>query len=325
MLLAIIDFLQYATVIALFLFAIVSMVKQDFKDERRGEKPIASLESENSESVTDVVYYESMAPNERFKKIVDELDKIDKLSAPCEQRLNGARERLRRVRNLQRDVTRAYRTERARFDGAIAWLEKPLATRGKYRPVPGGENDIPRDSLDDAKKRVRSMTTAVPENVAEDANSADEVGAVLRDVVGGSDGKNAETVSENPKSPETIVPRIPEVKLESVLAAGNAVLRRFWPLGKFWSRELLNNLSESAKLWFVVFMLVRRSVLNSANAEKAMSAVSEPLRRLIDVQTRVDGKCDRTTITLVVFPKGAEERRNVVARFVAKAKSVFDY
>jgi len=119
MLLAVIDFLQYALVIAVLLFIIVSVVKQDFKDERR-EKQVLSLESENSKSVTDVVYYESMAPNERFKKIIGELDEIDKLAAPCEQKLNGVRECLTRVLDLQRDVDRTYQTERARFDEAIA-------------------------------------------------------------------------------------------------------------------------------------------------------------------------------------------------------------
>jgi len=194
--------------------------------------------------------------------------------------------------------------------------------------VPRDENEFPSRGLEDVQKRVRSITTArASENVAEDANSVNGIEplAAPRDVDDvESDAGNAETVSESPKSPETIELKIiPDVKLESVLEAGDAVFRRFWPLGKFWSRELLDNLSESAKLWFVVFMLVRRSVLTWANAEKAMSAASKPLRRLIDVRARVDGKHDRTTITLVVFPTGAEETRNFFSRFVAKAKSVF--
>lgn len=311
----IVDFLQNVSIIAVFFFIIALMVRQDLKDEN-DEEQVTDPNLKMAKSITEVTHFENMSTNAKFKQIINELHKIDSQLLPCEQKLNAFFKCLTQVQKLQWKFEKMYKNERAQYNNAIAWLEKPLVMRGKYKPVPYDGDRFESNDIKGIKEAIRFITTDVSKNVTEDMNKTK---AEIDNV---SDGKNT---PEIPKSTKTDIFEIPKIKLENILETRNIVFQQFWPFGKFWIRELLNNLFESSKIWYMVCMIIHRSIFNSKNPDKTVNSISEIFQKLIIIQTKINQKNDVTTITMNIFPKKTKETENVFSQLIVKIKSVFEY
>lgn len=315
MLLLIVDFLQNFSIIAVFLFIIALMVKQDLKDEN-GEEQIAELNLKVTKSITEITHFENMSTNVKFKQIINELHKIENQLLPCEQKMNAFYKCLTQVQKLQWKFEKMYKNEQIQYSNAIAWLEKPLIMRGKYKEVPYDGDGFESNDIKGIKVAIRSITTDLLKIVTDDINKTK---AKINDEF---DVKN---VSENPKSIKTDVFEIPKIKLENMVKARNMAFQQFWPLGKFWTRELFNNLLESSKIWYVVCMIIHRSIFNSKTPDKTVNNIAEIFQKLIIIQTKINQKDDVTTITLNIFPKKTKETENIFSQLIAKIKSIFEY
>lgn len=315
MLLLIVDFLQNFSIIAVFLFIIALMVKQDLKDEN-GEEQIAELNLKMTKSITEITHFENMSTNAKFKRIINELHKIENQLLPCEQKINAFYKCLTQVQKLQWKFEKMYKHEQIQYSNAIAWLEKPLIMRGKYKEVPYDGDGFESNDIKSIKVAIRSITTDLFKNVTDDMNKTK---AKINDEF---DVKN---VSENPKSTKTDVFEIPKIKLENMVKARNMAFQQFWPLGKFWTHELFNNLLESSKIWYVVCMIIHRSIFNSKAPGKTVNNIAEIFQKLIIIQTKINQKDDVTTITMNIFPKKTKETENIFSQLIAKIKSIFEY
>lgn len=315
MLSLIVDFLQNFSIVAVFFFIIALMVRQDLKDEN-GEEQVAELKSEVANSITEVTHFENMSTNAKFKQIINELYKIDSQLLPCEQNMYAFYKCLTQVQKLQWKFEKMYKNEQMQYSNAIAWLDKPLVMRGKYKEVPYDGNGFESNNIKGIKEAIRSITTDLSKNVTDDMNKT------KTKIDNESDVKN---VPEIPKSTKTDIFEIPKIKLENMLKARNMAFQQFWPLGKFWTRELFNNLLESSKIWYVVCMIIHRSIFNSKNPDKTVNNISEIFQKLIIIQTKINQKDNVTTITMNIFPKKTKETENVFSQLIAKIKSVFKY
>lgn len=312
-------FLQNAIAIALFLFIIALMVRQDLKDEENKTSINRKAESEQIKPVTEIVYFESMSPKEKFKKITNELHKIDKL-LPNEQQLNNFHDCLIQVQNLQRKLNNVYQIEHLEFSNAIKWLEKPLVSRGKYKPLFHEENQFERHNIKDVVENIQLKTTWVPKSHMKSVINFEDIISVT-DV--DANGKKAD-VTETPKSSKTDMFKLPDVKLENVFEVRNMMVDKFWPQGKSWSRKLLNDFVESIKVWYVMCMVIRFSVFSSTNIENTLTNVSKLLKKLVIVQIAVSEKNNTTTITLIIFPLlVTHEDQSLFFQLIDMLKSVF--
>jgi len=306
MLSVITDFSQNVLIVTVFVFVIILMVRRDMKDENKPR--VVEIDSEETKSVREVVYFESMYVDEKFKQIAVELEKIDKL-IPCENKLNDLHTALIDVQKLQRTFDKTYEIEQVELDNAASWLQKPVFTRGKYKPTPYDADEIGSISIRDVDKTVRKMTTDEPSDSDSDVN----------DVDGKPDTKSVDISSK-------VLFEIPNVRLENVLDVAN-FMNRLWLLADVWSRILFHNLLESVKIWFVVFMTVRRSMFTVKIFEHALNSVTIFLKTFITIQTRVIKRDDLSIITFVLFPETRESRTtrlyNFFLQIIAKIKSIF--
>lgn len=311
MLLLIVDFLQNFSIIAIFLFIIALMIRQDLKDEN-GEEQVAELNLEVAKSITEVTHFENMSTNAKFKQIINELHKIDSQLLPCEKKMNSFYKCLTQVQKLEWKFEKMYKNEQIQYSNVIEWLEKPLVMRGKYKEIPYDGDGFESNDIKGIKNAIRSITTHLFKNVTDDMNKINNE----------SDVKN---VPEIPKSTKTDIFEIPTIKLENMVKARNMAFQQFWPLVKFWTRELFNSLLESSKIWYVVCMIIHRSILNSKNPDKTVNNISEIFQKLIIIQAEINQNDDVTTVTINIFPKQTKETENVFSQLIAKIKSVFEY
>jgi len=327
MFLEIINFLQNALVVTSFILIITLMVRQDLKDEQR-ELQETAIETEEPKPITEVVYYEYMSPNEKFKKIVFELNKIEKL-LPLEQKLIDFQECLTQVQQFKSKIDHMYKFENEQLINAIKWLEKPLGKRGMYEPLPYDKDKFESHNINDVEKAIRLTTMQTTNKSLEDVNPLTvhnkSIVTNMEDHV--SDVNNLESVSEIPKSYKIEILNIPDINLENILETRKIIFNKLWPLGKFWYHKLFNDLMESTKIWYVVCMIIHRSIFNPKNVENIINTLSKFLNKLIIVQTEVNKEDDITTITLNILPKRTEKRKsgfyNFFYKLIAKVKSVF--
>lgn len=199
-----VNFLQTFLIIGLLAFIINLMMRQDLKDKTN--ETDKKIESEDTKPFTEFVYFESMPPDEKLNKIIEELNKIEKLIVP-EQDLNDLHKCLTNVRQLKCKVFNAYDNGRIQFNNAISWLEKPLATRGKYKALPYNEDATISLDINNAKEAVRLITATESSNsVLNDTDFVDNYSSNDNE----SNQKSEKNVSENTSKIEF---KIPEIKL----------------------------------------------------------------------------------------------------------------
>lgn len=306
----IINFLQICLIIGALAFIITLMVKQDLKDENDTiNKKIAEIKS-----VTEVDYFESMQPNKKLNKITEELNKIEKMIT-LEPDLNDFYACLKEVRLLKCKVDKVYDNGRIQFNNAISWLEKPRTIRGKYKPVPYDEDKTVSLDINNVKDAVRLIIVTKPNSVMKSIDSVDDF--ISDDYE--FDQKCEKSVFKNTSKTKF---NIPEIKLQNVLEVKHTI-NKYWPQVEFWFFELFYDVLQSIKIWYAIFIIVRRSIFNWNNLENVINSVSNRLEELIIIQTNFNKKDDVTTIILNIFPKKIEKSKSRLERVWAFFKKLW--
>lgn len=292
-----IDILKSALILALIYFIIGVVIKQDLK------KTEQLKDIEEVEKNTEVVYFPNMSQREKYKMLNIGLKKIEKC-LPCEQKLNDFFKCLIEVRKLKQNIDRMYENEQIQLDNAISWLEKPMNTRGKYKPVSYDENDIDNLSTKGIEETLRLITSQ-----AYDCTSGyNNVGDVI----------------QIPKSESFGNFNIPLIKLDTALKVEQFV-RRNLPVAKAWTRKLFHYLFESLKIWYVLVRLILKTIFKISNLKEVLSIVSKYTKNFLHIQTTVDRTNDATTVDVELLPEENAEipTGGFFSRLIAKLKSYF--
>lgn len=299
-----VNFLQICLIIGALAFIINLMIRRDLKDKTNESNEETG--SEDTEPTTEVVYFESMSPEKKLKKIIEEFNKIEKLITPG-QELNDFHKCLTEVRQLKCKVFKVYDNGCIQFNNAIWWLEKPLVSRGKYKAVPYNEDGTISLDINNVEEAVRLITaTESSNNILKDAGSVDDYSTDDNE----SSLKSEKSVSENASKFKF---GIPEIKLQQLLEARHTI-NSFRPLVEFWFFEFFYYVLQSIKIWYVVLIIVHRSMFNLNNLENVIDSVSNWLKELIIIHTNVNKKDDVTTVTLNIFPKKTEKTNSRLER-----------
>lgn len=315
MLTAIIDFTQNMSVAALLISIVVVMVRRDIKDKNKPR--IVETESDETKSVTEVVYFEGMSFDDKYKQIAVELGKIDKL-IPNDKALDNLRTALTTVQHFQRTIDKSFGIEHAELRNAVSWLEKPLVTRGRYKPTDyDGRETVGNVNAEDVEKTIRKLTS----DEALDGNSD-----MNDDVKDEPDAKVSQKI-QRPARPKILF-KMPDISLETLSEITNFA-DRLRLLADVWSRKFFGQLLECVKIWFAVCMTVRHSTCVATISERALDAIGTFSRTLIAVHTEVNGEDDLSVFTFVVFPEPreltADRIRHFSSRITAKVESLFQY
>lgn len=310
------NFFQICPLIGVFVLIIVLLIRLDLKDKNEPQNT-ADMESEETKSVTDILYYERMSPDEKYQQLIVELDKIKKL-LPCDRRLNEFQKRFEDVKQLQCIINNTYQYEQDEFYNMISWLEMPMVTRGNYQPLPHDKYSIDDINIEDVERAIRK-TYEKPISYFEDPDCVDE----------DTDTKNEEIVQIQKPTKANIL-KMPDMKLQNVIQMTHFV-NEFRPLVYKWSGKLYDDLMESIKIWFVVSMTIRHSVFNLKNFQNAEIGVSAFVQKWIIVQSEVDNNVDITIITLQLAPevtgKAINKMYNVYITYIypliIQIKSIF--
>lgn len=310
---AIVNYLsQNLLIVAVFLLIIALLVRKDEMDKDNTKNH--EIEPEETETIKETLYFESMSVDEKLKRILVELRKIYKL-LPHENKLNNLHAASSELQTLQRKIDKTYQIEEVELVNAVSWLEKSLNTRGRYHPIAYDEDEAGNINVKDVKKTVQLLMT----------NEASDDDVINYDYDKKSNKKTKEILSKTSKK-NTIRFKVPDVKLENILEIANYITQ-LWLLANVWSRILLDELLESLKIWFVVFMTTFRSIFSVTIFESALNTASTYLGAFIRIRTKVDKKNDLSTVTLVVFPVSRERSINgfydFFLRTIAKVKSLF--
>lgn len=324
-----IDFLKNGVILIPLSFIIFIVVKRNLKI---ASENVVKTESEET-CIPEVIYFESMSTDDKLKKLVSELRKIEKYLTP-EKTLNVSHKFLTEIQQVKLKICKAYQFELVRLGNAISWLEKSVETRGKYKPVTREEDKIVSYDIDDVKRVInviikRLVTKKGPGDVSTDAaeNSAD-----VDDVVAEVENRYETSVSDNVTSQgpsgaiggETI--KIPDVNLEKILEVRH-MFDRWLPVAKTWAMKLFDDMLATIKMVYVTLMVVRCSIFNHDNWTNTINPAGSKLsEKLIFIQTSVDDDGGVTSIDLSLFPTvlGSPQERQgptgYFARFTAAVK-----
>ncbi|CAI6365655.1 unnamed protein product [Macrosiphum euphorbiae] len=277
--------------------------------------------------IPEVKYFESMSTEDKLRKLDSELRKIEKCLTP-EKTLNVSSKCLTGIQLLERKICKAYQFEQVELGNAIAWVEKPTKTRGKYRPVAREEDKIDGTEIDDLKRVIirliakkASDGVSVIDEISEDIDDVAEVENKIHE----TDGDTSQNPSSEAIEGETI--KIPEVNLEKILEVRH-MFDRLLPLAKTWSLKLLDDMLATIKMVYVTSMLIRRSVFNQDSWTNTINpAASKLTKTLISIQTSVNDDDGVTSIDLSLLPtllgsstSQVQPPTGYFARFTAAAK-----
>jgi len=246
-----------------------------------------------------------MSTDDKLKKLVNELRKIEKCLTP-EKTLNVSHKCLTEIRRVMLKICKTYQFEQVELGNAISWLEKSKETRGKYKPVAREEDKIEGHDIDDVKRVIKRLVTKkglvgdVSTDAAENSADVDDVAEVEnRYETGVSDNVTSRNPSEAIGG-ETI--KIPNVNLEKILEVGH-MFDRLLPVVKTWSLKLLDDMLATIKMVYVTLMVVGRSIFNQDSWTNTINPAGSKLsKKLIFIQTSVDDHGGVTSIDLSLFP-----------------------
>ncbi|VVC36901.1 Hypothetical protein CINCED_3A023922 [Cinara cedri] len=293
------DLFEIVLCIGLFCLVIWLMARRDKRDKEQTIEVIL----EDPAPITDVIYYESMTLEDKYKKINSQLDTIGKL-IPVDQELIDLQTNLADVVRLKQKVDDVYRFEMAQFENAIAWLETPSVTRGRYKPLNRGDDDNDgSDESFDMKHLMRAIRLAAKRAIDDhvpggDKNFTDSTVSGYDDDNESSDG---EPVLERVDRKAVDMFKMPDVGLNNLLEIRRA-FERILPIIKHWTQKALDDVSETIKIWYVAFMIARRSTFNREKLTVARDVASEMVSRVVAFQAEINIKEDLTTMALELFP-----------------------
>lgn len=302
MIFIIIDYLKIILIILPFVYILFLLVQRDLNEVPPVEKEV---ESDEAKTVTEVVYYENLSLIEKYKKLIGELDKIKNL-LPCNEKLNDFRGCITEIMELKHKADRMYHVELVKFDNAVSWLEKPLVTRGKYKPAVVAFDGVDFDgiTMETVDKAVQLIikNEMCNKNILENANYLT------------TDKGNNNVVNTSEKITENAIPaakidllKIPDINLEQLLEI-RCVVDRLWTLAKIWSSKLVFEIMESIKVWFVVLMILQCSIFTVKNMSRAHVLLSALLSKFIIIQIEANIRGDTTIVILTLFPSPDTER-----------------
>lgn len=282
------------------------MIKRDLKDGSQ-----TKLEPEEPKSITQVVYFKNMSPDEKYNRISHELNKIKKLLPPKD--LNDIQKHLTEVQKLKEKAYKMYEDERIKFVNAIAWLEKPRDQRPRSLAISEKDEteNVNIEDVEAARKLIRALDNGVLENV----NTVSKDETVDKKV-------DDEKVSEFPKSKlfETL-----NTKIRNLLET-RYTFDQLWSLVEFWSWKVYDSLWESVKIWCVIFMASLFSIKilkNSKRIADAVNRVSNLLKKIFTVNIKIKGRA--TKITIEVFQERTQGGiKDFFLYLATKVKSYFE-
>jgi len=246
-----------------------------------------------------------MSIEDKLKKLVNELRKIERCVTTPEKTLNVSHECLTKIQVLKIKVCKTYQVEQIELDNAISWLEKSTATRGKYEPIARDEEKIESHDINTVKRVIKRLIKKKESKDVSRENSADiveniaEVDTKIYETDEVSDDITSQTSAE---ATETETIKIPDVNLEKILEF-RQTFDRFLPTVKTWSLKLFDDLLETVKMVYVTFMVIRRSIFNQDSWKNTINpALSKLSKKLIFIQTRINDSDGVTSIDLSLFP-----------------------
>lgn len=297
----IIDYFKIILITLPLFYTFFLLIRRDLQE---GPPVEPEVDSSEAKPETEVVYYESLSLVEKYKKLIDEFNKIKQL-LPCNEKLNNFRECLTEISKLKHKVDRMYHAELVQFNNALTWLEKPLVTRGKYKPTKVYDEDIDGFTMETIDKAIQLIdknekcnNKGFPEkstvNITTDDNSFSRT-------------LDTEKITEIPIPAKINLLKIPDINLKKILEV-KVVFERLWTLAKIWSYKLAFNVSESIKIWFVVLMILRDSIFTLETMSKALVLLGALLNKCIIIQVEANKRDDTTNITLIIFPSPETEK-----------------
>jgi len=296
-----IDFLKNGVILTPLFFIIYIAMKRKLK--------IASKNMTNAKleetCIPEVIDFENMSIEDKLKKLVNELRKIDTYITIPEKTLNVLNKCMKDIQQLRLKICKTYHVEQVELGNAISWLEKSIVTRGKYKPVAREEDKIESRDINDLKRVIkRLMKKKGSDCVTRDA--AENLADIIVDSIAEDDDTDVSdnVTSQNPAAEaiktETI--KIPNVNLEKILEVRHTV-DRFLPIVKTCSLKVFDDMLETMKMVYVTFMVIRRSVFSQDSWKNTINpALSKLSKKLIFIQTRVDDNDGLTSIDLSLFP-----------------------
>lgn len=293
------DLFEIVLCTGLLCWVIWLMARRDKRDEGQTTVVIP----EDPEPITDVIFYESMTSEDKYKKITAQLDTIGKL-LPANRELIDLQTSLVDVVRLKQKVDDVYRFEMAQFKNAIAWLETPTVTRGRYKPLNRGDNDnAGSDESFDMKHLMRAIRSAAKRAIGDHVRGGhkdftDTTVSAYGDDDESSDG---EPVVEQVALKAADMFKVPDVGLNNLLEIRRA-FERILPIAKHWTQKALDDMSETVKIWYVAFMIARRSAFNREKLTVAREFASEMVSRVVAFRAEINIKEDLTTVALELFP-----------------------
>lgn len=263
----------------IFLLIIWFMIKKDKQDEEKMKRKLL----EEPAPIIDVIYYESMTPKDKYKKLIVQLNEVGKL-IPLEQKLINLQQHLVEIVKLKQKIDEIYRIEIAQFNNAITWLETPLVSRGKYIPLINDDNES--ESVEDFKNLVRVLRLTMYQEFDDNClHIHDE----------SSNVKFVEQVSEKSMF------KLFNMNINN-LSDAMIIFNRIRPVAILWIQRGFDDMTECINIWYVVFLVARRSVFNKEKLIVAINVMSETMSKYIKVQIEIDNKNDLTTMILEIFP-----------------------
>jgi len=320
-----IDFLKNCAVLIPLCFIIFIVVKRNLKI---ASENVIKTESEET-CVPEVIYFESMSTEDKLKKLVNELRKIEKCLKP-EKTLNVSHECLTEIQLVRLKICKAYQFEQVELGNAISWLEKSTETRGKYKPVVREEEKIESHDVDDVKRVIKRL---MAKKASDDAVSAVDAAENPADIDGGAEVENetddSVVASQSPSGAierETI--KMPDVNLEKIFEV-RRMFDRLLPVAKTWSLKLFDDMMATVKMVYVTLMVIRRSIFNQDSWTNTINpAASRLSKKLISIQTSVNYDDGVTSVDLSLLPtvlgssppQVPHGPKGYFARFIAAAK-----
>ncbi|XP_022182686.1 uncharacterized protein LOC111042402 [Myzus persicae] len=300
-----IDFLKNGVILTPLFFIIYIVVKRRLKI---ASEIVINPKLEDT-CIPEVIYFESMSIEDKLKKLVNELRKIERCITTPEKMLNVSYKCLNEIQLLKIRICKTYQIEQVELNNAISWLEKSTTSRGKYKPVARDDEKIESHDINTMERVIKRLITKktsddvlrastensedIVENVAEvDDSKMDE-----------TDGESDNVTSRIPaEAIETETIKIPGVNLEKILEV-RQTFDRLLPVAQTWSLKLFDDMLETVKMVYVTFMVIRRSIFSQDSWKNTINpALSKLSKKLILIQTRVDDNDGVTSIDLSLFP-----------------------